>query len=111
MKNTFALLTGTIAFAALTLTAGFSQAECEQTALQFFGKVKNVRYNTTVVGTMCSYQIELVNQPQEPHPDRNCPLNEGEVPFFHFLDKDCVLKEGQIIGGRMVRQGDKVWMD
>lgn len=111
MKSPIALLTGTIAFAALMLTAGTSQAACEQTELQFFGKVKNVRYNSTVISTICSYQVELVNQPLEPRPHALCPLNEGEVSSLYFVDKNCTLEEGQKISGIMVKKGKQAWIE
>lgn len=111
MKKSVALLTGTLAFAALTMAAAASHANCEQNELQFFGKVKNVRYYSTVINVVCTYQVELQSEPMAPRPHALCPLNEGEVSSLYFFDKECAHKEGSTISGIMVKKGKRSWIE
>ncbi len=85
---------------------------CEQQEMQFFGKVRNVQIRSAIVGAdVCSYQIQVVNEPLEPRPSLVCPLSPGEGETLTFLDQSCTKKDGDLVSGIMVRTSNAAWVE
>lgn len=115
MKAVFALFTGLMIFSATPANAsGDASSSCDQTELQFFGKVTNVRYYFSLVGTTCTFQIELLNTPLAPRPHALCPLSESDVPSLFIFENNCRYNNGDAISGILVRKkgrGHQAWIE
>jgi hypothetical protein len=115
LRTPFSNLTSAAAIALLAVAFVFSpqiSRACEVQEMQFFGIVRNVQQNSTVVGTtVCSYQVELVGEPMEPKPSSICPLVPGEVSALTFIDLGCTKVDGDKINGIMVKKGNESWIE
>ena len=97
----------------LALVASASAANaCDQQEMQFFGKVRNVQKRSAIVGAdVCSYQVEVANQPLEPRPSQVCPLTPGEGETLTFVDTSCTKNDGDLVSGIMVKTVNAAWIE
>lgn len=80
---------------------------CEVQEAQYIGKVKN--YNVIQRSESveeCFYEIgyTMFNSSYA------CPLEIGEVSLEKFQDYSCQLRNGNIVSGVIVKQGEKVFL-